>query len=76
MATRITSGGAVRHHESDAPTSVYRLYDADRRLLYVGVAYDPAARWKQHRSRRWWKDVVEKTVVPYPTRKDAQHQPG
>ena len=72
MLTRITPGNAVRHHEPDAPTSLYRLYDVSGRLLYVGIAFDPEARWRQHRPRRWWKDVASKTVVLYGTRREAE----
>jgi predicted GIY-YIG superfamily endonuclease len=29
-------------------TALYRLRDADGRLLYIGIAKDPERRWKHH----------------------------
>ena len=38
---------------------LYRYYDADDRLLYVGVSIHAAIRMTQHRvSKPWWNDVV------------------
>lgn len=51
---------------------VYRLYDAEDALLYVGVGYDVAARARQHkRKKEWWSEVVRGAVTTYPTRRDA-----
>jgi hypothetical protein len=38
-------------------TSVYRFYDRQGALLYVGKAVDPEARAKGHERRAWWPDV-------------------
>src|SRR5690242_3991765 len=57
-------------------TALYRLYDADGRLLYVGVAADPEARWKQHaryKADLWWSEVHRKTVQWFFSRLDALH---
>jgi GIY-YIG catalytic domain len=44
-------------------TAVYRLYDADDVLLYVGIGRRPENRWKRHvRSKRWWPQVARKHV--------------
>jgi len=52
-------------------TAVYRLYDSNDRLLYVGIGRNPVARWGHHSARPWWADVVRFTVVWHPTRKQA-----
>ena len=46
------------------PTAVYRLYDSEDRLLYVGVAWDLEIRWTKHRlSKEWWPQVANRHVV-------------
>ena len=57
-------------------TALYRLYDVDDRLLYVGVAFNPEARWKQHaryKADLWWHEVQRKTVQWFFSRLDALH---
>lgn len=52
-------------------TALYRLYDADT-LLYVGVAYDPEGRWKQHAvDKPWWSLVDRREVEWHPDRATA-----
>lgn len=56
--------------------ALYRLYDAEDRLLYVGVASDPETRWKQHaryKADLWWSEVHRKTVQWFFSRLDALH---
>jgi len=48
------------------PTALYRLYDADGELLYIGTSCDPRARMVNHRTRAWWPLVSE--------RRDEWHQ--
>lgn len=53
-------------------TAVYRLYDADDNLLYVGVGVDPSTRWRAHREQKeWWRSVVKITIERHPTRVEA-----
>lgn len=52
-------------------TALYRFFNADEELLYVGVADDPEERWKAHRTRTWWPQVVRKSVEWFPCRSDA-----
>jgi hypothetical protein len=53
-------------------TALYRFFDAEGRLLYVGVAYNPEERWKGHAyEKAWWEEVAEKRVVWHETRIDA-----
>lgn len=48
---------------ADEPTALYRLYDANDRLLYIGIARHPKFRWEQHANDKpWWHLVARKTV--------------
>lgn len=54
-------------------TAVYRLYNEADRLLYVGVAYDPEARWKNHANfSLWWPDVSRRDVEWHDNREAAE----
>jgi predicted GIY-YIG superfamily endonuclease len=53
-------------------TTVYRLYDDNGRLLYVGTSVDPQERWEQHaRNKLWWSSVSRASVEWYATRTEA-----
>ncbi|WP_329616440.1 GIY-YIG nuclease family protein [Streptomyces brevispora] len=44
-------------------TALYRLYDADGSLLYVGVTRDPKRRFRDHRGKkRWWGEVSSHSI--------------
>ncbi|MHC3450833.1 GIY-YIG nuclease family protein [Streptomyces prasinus] len=54
-------------------TAVYRFFDKTGRLLYVGIAYDPAERWQHHAAKaKWWKEAVDNTIDWYDTRAEAE----
>lgn len=57
------------------PTSVYALYGADGRLLYIGVARvgRERDRWEEHRrNQQWWPAVHTRHIVGiYPSRMEA-----
>jgi hypothetical protein len=62
----------VSHRPNDEPTALYRLYDADDNLLYLGISWHPAFRWEQHRNdKHWAHQVVRNTVEWYPNRPQA-----
>jgi len=45
------------------PTALYRLYDANGSLLYVGISSDPSKRFREHRSAsQWWPLVASRRV--------------
>lgn len=55
-----------------APTGVYRFYDADEQLLYVGVSSNLRTRWKEHEDNRpWWGDIARHDVTWFATRAKA-----
>lgn len=51
--------------------AVYRLYDAEGTLLYIGSAYNPKERAKQHREKAWWPQVARREDEWYPSREAA-----
>jgi len=56
----------------DSTTDLYRYFDAEGRLLYVGISFSAIARAAQHReSTGWWCDVARMHVEHLPTRSDA-----
>lgn len=55
------------------PCAVYRLYDLEGRLLYVGISDAPEERWRYHeRLVDWWPQVVKKDVQWHDNRKLAE----
>lgn len=61
--------GVDRHR----PTWLYRYFDADDRLLYVGVAFDVLKRAQGHRRHAaWWPLATTYTEERYPTRTEAE----
>lgn len=52
-----------------SPQALYRFFNADGDLLYVGISLNPFTRWKQHRSEKpWWVEVVNVTIQHYDDR--------
>jgi len=61
--------------DSRRPHDLYRFYDADDRLLYVGISLNAAQRASQHKAEKsWWSDVRRMEVTPLgvTTRFDAE----
>jgi hypothetical protein len=48
--------------------ALYRFFDDDGNLLYVGITLDPGRRWRKHRGRPWWRFVADITVEQYTSR--------
>jgi hypothetical protein len=51
--------------------AVYRLYDAEGTLLYIGSAYNPKERAKKHRDKPWWPQVSRQEDEWHPSREAA-----
>lgn len=54
---------------------LYRFYDTDHRLLYVGISLNAAQRASQHKAEKsWWSDVRRMEVQPlgFVTRSEAE----
>lgn len=55
----------------DTQTALYRLY-GDRGLLYVGIAFNPEARFYGHATDKiWWHEVTSREIEWFPTRDAA-----
>ena len=61
--------------EQDRPTALYRFYDENEVLLYVGIAYDPDQRQKGHAQTAkdsWYPLAATRKVEFYDTRTEAE----
>lgn len=56
------------------PTDLYRHFDAEGRLLYVGISYGAIARLQQHAEGRagWVSKIVRVEVQKFRTREAAE----
>ena len=53
-------------------TSVYKFYDDEQNLLYVGISLNVFARLSQHkRDKDWWDEITNIKVQHTDTREDA-----
>lgn len=49
--------------------ALYRVYDSEGTLLYIGVSNNFGRRWKEHvRQRQWWNECKRMTVDWHDTR--------
>lgn len=54
------------------PTVVYRFFDVEGTLLYVGLSGRLADRLELHRRKDWWQKVATIAVAHYPDRASAR----
>lgn len=58
--------------KTNAPHALYRFYDIDGQLLYVGISWRPAQRMLEHRmGKEWWSQVGDVTFEHYPNHAEA-----
>lgn len=62
---------AMRRSDAER-TALYRFFDAEEELLYIGISKDPATRWEQHRAKPWWRDVSMRVIEWYDDRPAAE----
>jgi hypothetical protein len=53
------------------PTALYRHFDSDGRLLYVGISLSAIIRLAEHRASPWFDDIARVEIERHPTRKAA-----
>lgn len=64
---------AVREKKARTPTQLYRHYDADGELLYVGISVDFMKRLRQHgRVSEWFGRIASVRVEHFASRRDAE----
>ncbi len=52
---------------------LYRFWDCDGVLLYVGLTADPGRRWQAHsKDKGWWSQVARVTVEHFPDRASVE----
>jgi hypothetical protein len=70
LDTATEPGIAASSH--DDPTSLYRHFAADGRLLYVGVSLHAVGRLCQHRDHSaWFTEIARVEIEQFPSRKAA-----
>jgi predicted GIY-YIG superfamily endonuclease len=53
-------------------TQLYRHYDADKNLMYVGISLNAFARLSQHRDHsKWFEKIAHVEIEHFPTREEA-----
>ncbi|SES04203.1 GIY-YIG nuclease family protein [Streptomyces qinglanensis] len=56
----------------DHPTALYRFYDGDDALLYVGITHNVEQRFAAHAVKApWWHEAARQTVEWYDSRAAA-----
>jgi hypothetical protein len=51
------------------PQVLYRFFDEDGDLMYVGISLDPTSRFRSHRrDKPWWTEVHSITLEHFPDR--------
>ena len=55
----------------DRRSYVYRMWDKDGVLLYIGKSNNPLNRWKQHRKKPWFEQVTRFEYEPHPDEASA-----
>lgn len=55
----------------DAKHLLYRYYDSEGELLYVGITINLAGREAKHRRRAWWPLVADVHLEEHPGRVSA-----
>lgn len=59
--------------EAAVPNALYRFWDADGTLLYIGITLKPSSRWKHHaKNKPWWHEVAVITVEAFPNREAVE----
>jgi hypothetical protein len=56
----------------ERPTALYRCYDADGAVLYVGIGVDPDARVRAHRRKAWGGLIASADHTWYRDRRAAR----
>lgn len=65
---------ALSRERAKEEHTLYRLFDEDDRLLYVGITVMPGTRFNQHRREKWWfEDVTRWELETHPDQRSARN---
>ena len=60
------------HPHADKRSYMYRIFDAQGRLIYVGSTHNPEARIYSHRQVMWWSGTIHRIKIQvFPNRQAA-----
>ena len=69
--SRIKTRRALWRENADREHTLYRLFDKEDTLLYVGVTFMPGHRLNQHYKKRWGAEIARTELVTFPSRREA-----
>ncbi|EGE40801.1 hypothetical protein GTY83_07100 [Streptomyces sp. SID4928] len=70
---RVNAQGAVRYHDQADASAVYRVYNDQHDLIYVGMSYEPDARVRvQRREKPWGHEIAYYEADWHPDRAACQ----
>lgn len=69
--SRLKTRRALWRENADREHTLYRLFDAEDNLLYVGVTFMLGNRFYEHSKKRWWADVARRELVTFENRREA-----
>lgn len=66
------SRDAIKQKPGAVKTKLYRHFDSNKKLLYVGISLNSVARLAQHRdTAHWFDDIANVTIETFSTREEA-----
>jgi len=68
---RVESGLLADWRKPSPETCVYRIFDADDALLYVGITNNLTIRWSEHGSKPWWRTEAYRYDVHWYASREA-----
>jgi len=51
---------------------LYRFFNVDGDLLYVGITNNPAGRFRDHHKKQWWESVTHIQLAHYANRQELK----
>jgi predicted GIY-YIG superfamily endonuclease len=57
---------------TETAQALYRFFDTEGELLYVGITVNPGTRWAEHKNKPWWSGVASATLEQFPSRDAAE----
>jgi hypothetical protein len=68
----MAQNGHLGAEVDDMTMHLYRHFDADGKLLYVGISLSALSRLAQHKDHSaWYKSIVNVTIQEFPSREEA-----